>query len=104
MMTLEAAAGKNPVNHVGKLYHLVAGRIASSIIAELRGIEDAACLMVSEIGCPVHDPEVVDIALVAGGAPLTDTLRRVVADIAHVQLGRMSALRDELLAERLTLY
>ena len=103
-MTLEAAAGKNPVSHVGKLYHLVAERIASSIIADLHGIEDAACIMVSEIGRPVRDPRVVDIALEAGGSPLTNTLRSAVADIARVQLGRMSALRGELLAEELTLY
>ena len=106
LMTLEAAAGKNPVSHVGKLYHLVAERIASSITTDLRGIEDATCVMVSEIGRPVDDPQVIDIALVAkdAPAPLPTTVRAAVADITRAQLGRLHALRDELLAERLTLY
>lgn len=104
VMTLEAVAGKNPVSHVGKLYHLVAGRIASAITTELRGVQDAACVMVSQIGRPVDDPHVVDIALLAEGAPSSTALRTAVADIARSQLGQMSVLRDELLSERLTLY
>ena len=104
VMTLEAAAGKNPVSHVGKLYGLAAGRIASSVIKELGGVEDAACVMVSQIGRPVNDPQVVDIGLVAEGAPSSSDLRTAVADIVRWQLDQMSGLRDELLAGRLTLY
>lgn len=40
-MTLEAAAGKNPVSHVGKLYNLVASRIAAAIIEALPAVRDA---------------------------------------------------------------
>ena len=104
VMTLEAAAGKNPVSHVGKLYHLVSERIASSVTTELHGIEDATCVMVSEIGRPVDDPQVIDIGLVAQDAQLPRTVRAAVEEIARSQLGRMNTLRDELLAELLTLY
>ena len=31
-MTMEAAAGKNPLNHVGKLYNVVADRIAVELV------------------------------------------------------------------------
>jgi S-adenosylmethionine synthetase len=104
VMTLEAAAGKNPVSHVGKLYQLVAGRIASSITTELHGVDDATCVIVSQIGRPVDDPQVADIGLGTAGAPLSSTLRAAVADITRTQLGRMNALREDLLAERLMLY
>jgi S-adenosylmethionine synthetase len=92
------------VSHVGKLYHLVAERIASSITTDLRGIEDATCVMLSEIGRPVDDPQVIDIALVAKDAPLPTAVRAAVADITRSQLGHMNALREDLLAERLMLY
>ena len=36
-MTLEAAAGKNPVTHVGKLYNVMANRIARALISEVPG-------------------------------------------------------------------
>ncbi len=54
-MSLEAAAGKNPVTHVGKLYNLVADR-AARVIAALPDVEEAECLLVSRIGHPVRDP------------------------------------------------
>jgi S-adenosylmethionine synthetase len=60
-MTLEAAAGKNPMTHVGKLYNLVAGRVAASISRDLKAVEDATCVIVSQISRPVDDPQIVDL-------------------------------------------
>ena len=60
-MTLEAAAGKNPVTHTGKLYNLLANRIARALTSEIPGIEEAYCYLVSRIGAPVDDPQVADI-------------------------------------------
>jgi uncharacterized protein (TIGR03437 family) len=37
-MTVEAAAGKNPVNHVGKLYNLAAANIAASVAGSVPGV------------------------------------------------------------------
>ncbi len=102
VMTIEAAAGKNPVTHVGKLYNLVAMRIAASITAKLPGVEGAACIMVSQIGRPVEDPQAVDIGLIASDEP--STLERPVTDIVHAELQQLGSLRDELLSERLAVY
>ena len=46
-MTLEAAAGKNPVNHVGKLYNLAAGRMAEALVELLPEVQDASCVLVN---------------------------------------------------------
>jgi S-adenosylmethionine synthetase len=37
-MTVEAAVGKNPVNHVGKLYNLAARAIGDRITRDVPGI------------------------------------------------------------------
>jgi S-adenosylmethionine synthetase len=55
-LTLEAAPGKNPVTHVGKLYQIASRRIAESLVAEVRGVAAAECYLVSQIGRPVADP------------------------------------------------
>ena len=55
-MTLEALAGKNPVTHVGKLYNAAASRLAAAIVAELPGIAEAECYLVSQIGAPIDRP------------------------------------------------
>ncbi len=68
-MSLEAAAGKNPVSHVGKLYNVVARQIAESLAA-LPEILRAECLIASKIGAPVTEPAIVHIRLAtAGGVP-----------------------------------
>ncbi len=62
-MTLEAAAGKNPVAHVGKLYQIAARRIAEALVDERNGILAAECFLVSQIGRPVADPQLADVRL-----------------------------------------
>ncbi|RLF13401.1 MAG: methionine adenosyltransferase, partial [Thermoprotei archaeon] len=48
-MSLEAAAGKNPVSHVGKLYNVLAFRIAEEI-AKLDEVKEAYVKILSQIG------------------------------------------------------
>ncbi len=54
-MSIEAIAGKNPVNHVGKIYNVVASRAAREI-AELEGVKEAYVTLVSRIGAPLTEP------------------------------------------------
>lgn len=60
-MTLEAAAGKNPVSHVGKIYSAVANLIANRVVKEIEEIEEAYCYMVSQIGKPITEPQACDV-------------------------------------------
>ncbi len=59
-MTLEATAGKNPITHTGKLYNLVAGRIAAEISSD-PDIAGAECYLVSQIGKPITEPQIAHI-------------------------------------------
>ena len=62
-MSMEAAAGKNPVSHVGKLYNLLAQRIAQEVVSEVVGITEAYCYLLGQIGRPIDDPALVDLKL-----------------------------------------
>ena len=103
-MTMEAAAGKNPVSHVGKLYNVLAARIARGLVRDVPGILGAACLLVSQIGRPVDEPLVVDIELALASAVLAEDIRTSVARVTSELLGRMPELREELLREDVTLF
>jgi S-adenosylmethionine synthetase len=95
-MTVEAAAGKNPVSHVGKLYNLMAGRLAGTIAADVEGVVSAGCVLTSRIGRPVTDPHVVDIRLTyAQTTP--GTCRDQVTAIVKSEFSRI----DELLRQPL---
>ncbi|WP_456466706.1 methionine adenosyltransferase [Methanopyrus sp.] len=62
-MSMEAAAGKNPVNHVGKLYNVLAHRMARRIYEETSA-DEVYVRLLSQIGRPIDDPKTVDVQLV----------------------------------------
>ena len=62
-MSLEAAAGKNPVSHIGKIYNTAAMDMAERIVNEIEEVEEAYVYLVSQIGKPITEPQVCDIKL-----------------------------------------
>lgn len=54
----EAAAGKNPVSHVGKIYNVLAHKIAKEIYEKVEGIKEVYVLLLSRIGTPIDEPQV----------------------------------------------
>ncbi|BBA69461.1 methionine adenosyltransferase [Geobacter sulfurreducens] len=59
----EAAAGKNPVSHVGKIYTILAHRLAREICEEIEGIREAHVLLLSRIGTPIDRPAMAAVQL-----------------------------------------
>jgi len=94
-MTMESVAGKNPVNHVGKLYNIAAGLIAEVIARELPEVAAAECYLVSRIGHPIDDPQAADvrIQLKDSAAPLPDG---AINQIVRGQLSELNKIVDEL--------
>ena len=66
-MSLEAAAGKNPVSHIGKIYNTAAMDMAERIVNELEEVEEAYVYLVSQIGKPITEPQVCDVKLRVNG-------------------------------------
>lgn len=63
-MSMEATSGKNPVNHIGKIYNLLSTEIAESVVAEVDGIRDLQVRLLSQIGRPIDQPHVADAQVV----------------------------------------
>lgn len=103
-MNMEAAAGKNPVTHVGKLYNIVAQRIAGTLVEEIGEIQEASCYLVSRIGSPIHDPQVIDLQLVLQEGVVTEKMKSHIDDIVHDQLGNIYSIRKELVAGEISVY
>ncbi|MEW6570777.1 MAG: methionine adenosyltransferase, partial [Nitrospirota bacterium] len=57
-MGTEAAAGKNPVSHVGKIYNVLSHKIAREIYEKVGGIKEVYVLLLSRIGTPIDSPQV----------------------------------------------
>jgi len=56
-MGTEAAAGKNPVSHVGKIYNVLAHKIAKDLYESIEGIREVYVLLLSRIGTPIDMPQ-----------------------------------------------
>jgi S-adenosylmethionine synthetase len=89
-MTIEAAAGKNPVSHVGKLYNLTAGRIADRIVRTTPAILAATCVMVSQIGRSITDPQIVDVQVVLERGQLLSAVRQPIHDVVDEELSKLA--------------
>jgi S-adenosylmethionine synthetase len=63
-MSLEATSGKNPINHVGKIYNLMAMVASKKIAEEVDGIEEVYIRILSQIGRPIDQPHMAGIQIV----------------------------------------
>lgn len=63
-MGTEAAAGKNPVSHVGKIYNLLSHKMAKEIYENVEGIKEIYILLLSRIGTPIDRPQVASAQVI----------------------------------------
>ncbi len=61
-MSMEATAGKNPVNHVGKIYNLLSNKIANEIAEE--GAKQVYVRIMSQIGKPIDQPLLASVQVI----------------------------------------
>lgn len=96
-MSLEAVAGKNPISHVGKLYNVLANRIADSLLAQVPEVKEVQCYLVSQIGRPISEPALVDLKVrVVDPRLLRENAARI-QEIAAAQLATVGTLWRELI-------
>ncbi|MFT4922152.1 MAG: S-adenosylmethionine synthetase [Haloarculaceae archaeon] len=72
-MSMEATSGKNPVNHIGKIYNLLSTELAHSVVEDVDGIRQLQVRLLSQIGHPIDNPHVADATVVTeDGVTLAD--------------------------------
>ncbi|MEM2885324.1 MAG: methionine adenosyltransferase, partial [Thermoproteota archaeon] len=54
----EAAAGKNPVSHVGKIYNVLTYYLADAVYGKVDGIDEVYVWLLSQIGRPINRPKI----------------------------------------------
>ncbi|HTN44325.1 MAG TPA: methionine adenosyltransferase [Nitrospiria bacterium] len=92
----EAAAGKNPVSHVGKIYNVLAHVLAKRIYGQISGLRSVEVWLCSRIGEPVDRPQIVSVQIHVKpgvrGADLADPIRAMV----EKELTRITDFCEEL--------
>lgn len=103
MMSLEAAAGKNPVSHVGKIYNVLAMLMARDIYEKLGAVEEVSVQLLSSIGRPIHQPQVTVIELGAE-KDVTDALSTQVRTIVDNWLANIGEVTERILNRQVAIF
>jgi S-adenosylmethionine synthetase len=80
-MGTEAAAGKNPVSHVGKIYNVLSHKIAREIYETIDGIKEVYVLLLNRIGTPIDQPQMATAQLLLERGRKIDEIARTVEEI-----------------------
>ncbi len=105
-MSLEAAAGKNPVNHVGKIYNIMAMNIARRVYESVTGIREVYVELLSQIGKPINQPLVANVKVLTEkpGEPLSGNAVREIEAIVEEELDAYRSITEKLLSGEITVY
>jgi S-adenosylmethionine synthetase len=79
----EAAAGKNPVSHVGKIYNLLSFKLANDIVNRVDGVEEVYVWLLSQIGTPVNKPRLVSVQAVLEEGLSMESLEKPIMEVVE---------------------
>jgi S-adenosylmethionine synthetase len=82
----EAAAGKNPVSHVGKIYNFLTFRIAEEIHAQVQGTHEVYVWLLSKIGHPIDQPTVAAVQIIPETNASFDKIRKEAEKVVGYEL------------------
>lgn len=92
----EAAAGKNPVSHVGKIYNLLTYQIANRIQTEVAGVREVYVWLLSEIGQPVNEPKIASVQMILEPGTALKDISAKVEDLISAELSNIDKFSSDL--------
>ncbi len=106
-MSLEAVCGKNPINHVGKIYNVLGTEIAREIYKRGEGdIIEAHVKLLSQIGRPITDPWINSISLIPANNVDFSKVKRIAEEVSGDLLSKeyLIDLRERLIAGKVQVF
>lgn len=98
----EAAAGKNPVSHIGKIYNLLSHRIAARIYNQVPDISEVYVWLLSEIGTPIDHPQIATAQLIMEKGS-SKNVEKEAAEVIEKELENIQAFSMELVAGKISI-
>ncbi len=95
-MGTEAAAGKNPVSHVGKIYNVLAHKTAEKIYKNIDGIKEVYILLLSRIGAPIDRPLIASAQVLPKKGFKLNDVSKMVEMVLEGELSNISTFCDKL--------
>jgi S-adenosylmethionine synthetase len=92
----EAAAGKNPVSHVGKIYSVLTQQLANKLHTQIPALQEVVVWLCSRIGVPIDQPQMISMQVhLQPGITLADVITPIDQTVQN-ELARMTVFCHEL--------
>ena len=92
----EAAAGKNPVSHVGKIYNVLTYKIARDVYEQVPEAEEVYIWLLSKIGTPIDYPAIAAAQVIMKGNNSLETVRGEIEEVLDYELENIDKFCVEL--------
>jgi S-adenosylmethionine synthetase len=92
----EAAPGKNPVAHVGKIYNVLAQVLAENIHKKVHGLRDVTVWITSQIGHPISSPQSVVVEIIPASGTTLAAVRQQIQREVQLAFSHMKSFCKEL--------
>ena len=92
----EAAAGKNPVSHVGKIYNALTFKIAQHVYDEVPELEEVYIWLLSKIGNSIDKPTIAAAQVILKGNNSIKKVRTEIGAVLDYELGNINKFCMEL--------
>ena len=106
-MSLEAVCGKNPINHVGKIYNILSTNMAREIHKRGQGdIIEVHVKLLSQIGRPITDPWINSINLIPAENVNFSSIEKIAKEVSEEMLSKekLIVLRKRLIEGKEQVY
>ena len=100
-MSMEATSGKNPINHVGKIYNLLSNKIANDITENVEGVKQVHIMLLSQIGKPVNHPKAASIQMILEDGYTLESVSKKAEEITDSWLENITSITDMLVAGKI---
>ncbi|HUK92677.1 MAG TPA: methionine adenosyltransferase [Methanomicrobiales archaeon] len=100
-MSMEATSGKNPINHIGKIYNLLSTQVAQECVGKVEGIEEIYIRILSQIGNPIDQPLVASAQIIPKPGANFRTISREVESCIDTSLENVTCVTEKVISGEL---
>jgi S-adenosylmethionine synthetase len=103
-MSMEATSGKNPINHIGKIYNLLSTDIAQTCCEKIDGVEEMYVRLLSQIGKPIDYPLVASVQVLPRSGYTLKDLKAEINELVNEKLSTVTCVTEKVIEGKLSTF
>lgn len=96
-MSMEATSGKNPINHIGKIYNLLSNELAHTCVNKVDGIAEIQVRLLSQIGMPIDQPLIASTQIIPQPSYALKDIEKDVYEIIDTGLENITSITERVI-------